>query len=248
MQIAPWLQGTAGIKFDPNGEVTVTGEIGIPDELEIFARKEINKSIFNIAVQAPIVPGIVAEVGGGLSATAGIGPGVIDELSIGIEYNPAREEDTKITGDAHLKVPADAGLRLSVRAGIGLGITGASATGGLDIGGTLGISGAAEAGVHIDWSPATGLDLTANLSVHAQPNFTFDIGGYVSVRALGFSVYDERFEFASYTFGSDYRFGINMPVYYKEGEPFDISTDDIEFEVPDINTNDLLKGLIARIT
>jgi len=248
IQIAPWLQGTAGVRFDPDGEVTVSGEIGIPDELEIFARKEINKSIFSIAVQAPIIPGIVAEVGGGLSATAGIGPGVIDELRIGIEYNPAREEDTKVTGDAHLKVPADAGLRLSVRAGIGLGITGASATGGLDIGGTLGISGAAEAGVHIDWTPATGLDLTANLSIYAQPSFTFDIGGYVSVRVFGFSVYDDRFQFASYTFGSDYRFGIKMPVHYHEGEPFDISTDDIEFEVPDINTNDLLKGLISRIT
>ncbi len=248
VRIAPWLQGSAGIRFDPNGEVTVSGEISIPDELEIFARKEIDKSLFNIAVQAPIVPGIVAEVGGGLSARAGIGPGVIDELRIGIEYNPAHEENTRVTGDAHLKVPADAGLRLSVRAGIGLGITGASATGGLDIGGTLGIEGAAEAGVHIDWTPATGLDLTAQLSVHAQPSFTFDIGGYVSVTAAGFSVYDERFEFASYTFGSDYRFGITMPVHYKEGEPFDISTDDIEFEVPDINTSDLLRGLIARIT
>ncbi|GAA6145680.1 eCIS core domain-containing protein [Thalassolituus maritimus] len=248
IQIAPWLQGTAGVKFDPNGEVTVSGEIGIPDELEIFARKEINKSIFNVAVQVPIIPGIVAEVGGGLSAIAGIGPGVIDELKIGIEYNPAREQDTKVTGDAHLKVPADAGLRLSVRAGIGLGITGASATGGLDIGGTLGISGAAEAGVHMDWTPATGLDLTADLEIHAQPSFTFDIGGYVSVKVFGWSIYDDRFEFASYTFGSDYRFGIKLPVHYKEGEPFDISTDDIEFTIPDISTNDLLKGLISRIT
>ena len=247
IQIAPWLQGTAGIRFDPNGEVTVSGEIGIPNEVEIFARREINKSIFNIAVQAPIVPGIVAEVGGGLSAVAGIGPGVIDELSIGITYNPAHEEDTRVTGDAHLRVPADAGLRLSVRAGIGLGITGASATGGLEIGGTLGIEGAAEAGVHIDWTPSEGLDITANLSVHAQPSFTFDIGGYVSVRALGFSVYDESWQFASYSFGSDYRFGISLPVHYHEGEPFDISLDDVEFEVPDIDTNQLLRGLIGRI-
>ena len=248
IQIAPWLQGTAGVQFAPDGEITVIGEIGLPDELEIFARREINKSIFNIAVQAPIVPGIVAEVGGGLSATAGIGPGVIDELRLGITYNPAHEEDTEITGDAHLSIPADAGLRLSVRAGIGLGITGASATGGLDIGGTLGIEGEAEAGVHIEWTPATGLDLSANVAVHAQPSFTFDIGGYVSVRALGFSVYDERFEFASYTFGSDYRFGIRLPINYHEGEPFDISLDDVEFEVPDIDTDQLLSGLISRIT
>lgn len=247
IQIAPWLQGTAGIRFSPNGEVTVSGEIGIPSNVEIFARKEINKSLLNIAVQVPIVPGIVAEVGGGLSAVAGIGPGVIDELKLGITYNPAHEEDTHVTGDAHLRVPADAGLRLSVRAGIGLGITGASATGGLEIGGTLGIEGAAEAGVHIDWTPGTGLDLTANLSVHAQPSFTFDISGYVSVRALGLSVYDHRWQLASYSFGSDYRFGISLPIHYHEGKPFDISLDDVQFEVPDISPNDILSGLINRI-
>lgn len=247
LQIAPWLQGTAGVQFAPNGEVTVTGEIGLPSQLEIFARREINKSIFSIAVQAPIFPGIVAEVGGGLSATAGIGPGVIDQLRLGITYNPAHEEETRITGDAHLNIPANAGLRLSVRAGIGLGITGASATGGLDIGGTLGIEGAAEAGVHVEWTPATGLDIQTELAVHAQPSFTFDIGGYVSVRALGFEVYDNRWEFASYTFGSDYRFGIRLPIHYREGEPFEVSTDDIEFEVPDIDTEQLLSGLIERI-
>lgn len=247
IQIAPWLQGTAGIRFDPSGEVTVSGEIGIPNNVEIFARKEIDKSLFNIAVQVPIVPGIVAEVGGGLTAVAGIGPGVIDQLRIGIEYNPAHEENTRVTGDAHLRVPADAGLRLSVRAGIGLGITGASATGGLEIGGTLGIEGAAEAGVHIDWTPTTGLDLTAALSVSAQPSFTFDISGYVAVTALGFSVYNQRWQLASYQFGSDYRFGISLPVHYHEGEPFDISLDDVQFEVPDISPSDILSGLIERI-
>ncbi|MDJ0884070.1 MAG: DUF4157 domain-containing protein [Desulfobacterales bacterium] len=247
IQIAPWLQGTAGVRFAPDGEITVSGAIGLPGALEIFPRREIDKSIFNIAVQAPIFPGIVAEIGGGLGATAGIGPGVIDQLELGITYNPAREEDTTITGDAHLRVPADAGLRLSVRAGIGLGITGASATGGLEVGGTLGIEGAAEAGVHVDWTPRRGLDLQATVAVYAQPAFTFDISGYVSVRALGFSVYDQTWELASFRYGSDYRFGIRLPIHYREGEPFDVSLDDVQFEVPEIDTDRMLRGLIARI-
>jgi len=81
-----------------------------------FSRKQINKSLFNIAIQVPIFPGVVAEIGGGLSAEAGIGPGVIDQLRLGITYNPAHEEQTHVTGDAHLNIPADAGLRLAVRA------------------------------------------------------------------------------------------------------------------------------------
>jgi hypothetical protein len=248
LQLAPWLQGTAGVKFSPAGELTVVGEIGLPDELEIFRRYKFNKDIFSISVKAPIFPGIVAEIGGDLSAQAGIGPGVIDQLKLGVTYNPDHEENTQITGDAHLNIPADAGLRLSVQAGIGLGITGASATGGLEIGGTLGITGAAEASVRIEWTPSKGLAIDANVGIHAQPSFTFDIGGYVKVKAFWYTVYSKHWKFASYTFGSDYRFGISLPIHYREDEPFDISLDDVKFEVPDINTNKLLRGLIDRIS
>jgi hypothetical protein len=247
IRIAPWLQGTIGVRLLPNGELEVSGQIGLPGSVQIFDRKEINKSLFNIAVQAPIFPGIVAEIGGGLGAVAGIGPGMLEQLQLGITYNPSHEDQTRVTGDARLRVPADAGLRLSVRAGIGLGITGASATGGLEIGGTLGIEGAAEASVHVEWTPTKGLDLTAEVSLHAQPSFTFDLSGYVSVRALGFSVYDKTWQFASFRFGSDYRFGIRLPVHYREGQPFNISLDDVQFEVPQVSPGELLQGLINRI-
>ena len=140
MQFAPWPRDTAGIRFAPSGELTVTGEIGLPSSIEIFGRQEIHRTLFSLAAQIPIVPGIVAEVGGNLNATAGIGPGVLDQARISVQYNPAHEEDTRVTGDAHLDIPADAGLSLAARAGIGLGITGASATGGPELGGALGLA------------------------------------------------------------------------------------------------------------
>jgi hypothetical protein len=247
IRIAPWLQGTVGVRLLPNGELELSGEIALPGELEIFSRKQIDKDLLNIAVQVPIFPGIVAEIGGGLSASAGIGPGVIDQLRLGITYNPSHEEQTHVTGDAHLNIPADAGLRLAVRAGIGLGITGASATGGLEIGGMLGLAGAAEAGVHLDWMPSTGLRIDAFGDIHAEPIFRFDISGYVSVRALGFEVYGNTWQLASYEFGSNLRFGVRFPIHYVEGQPFDISLDDVEFTVPDIDPGALLSSLVERI-
>lgn len=247
LQIAPWLQGTAGIRFAPNGEVTVSGEIGLPAALPIFPRREIRRTLFDMATQIPIFPGIVAEVGGNLSAQAGIGPGALDQLRIGIEYNPAHEENTHVTGDAHLNVPADAGVRLGARAGIGLGITGASATGGLELGGTLGIAGAAEAGIHIDWMPARGLQIDAEGYLHAEPRFKFDVSGYVSVRALGFSVYDNRWELAAYELGSNLRLGVRFPIHYRQGQPFDVSLDDVQFEVPNIDAMQLVRDLGSRI-
>ncbi|BAL26841.1 DUF4157 domain-containing protein [Azoarcus sp. KH32C] len=247
VQIAPWLQGTAGIRLDPNGEITVSGEIALPNQLEIFSKLEYDKRIFGLATQIPIIPGIVAEVGGNLSANASIGPGAIDQLRIGIEYNPAHEENTHVTGDAHLNVPAQAGLRLGARAGIGLGITGASATGGLEIGGTLGISGAAEAGIHIDWMPSQGLAIDAEAALHAQPTFRFDVSGYVAVTALGASLYDERFELAAVELGSGLEFGVRFPITYREGEPFNVSLDDLEFDVPDVDPAALVDQLGAQI-
>lgn len=247
LQLAPWLQGTAGLRFAPDGEVTVSGEIGLPGSLSLFDRRQIDRRLFGLAVQVPIVPGIVAEVGGSLSATAGIGPGELDQLRIGIEYTPSREQDTHVTGDAHLRVPADAGLRLAARAGIGLGITGASATGGIEIGGTAGIAGAAEAGVHIDWRPSTGLAIDAEGYLHAEPRFRFDLSGYVSVQALGFSIYDNRYELAAFELGSDLRLGVRFPVRYREGQPFEVSLDDVQFEIPPVDPMGLVRDVIARV-
>ena len=248
LRIAPWLEGTAGIRFAPDGEVTVAGEIGLPDQIELFPRKEIRKDVLSIDIPIPIGPGIFAEVGGGLDAHAGIGPGVIDQLRLGVEYTPSREQDTRVTGDAHLNVPADAGLRLSVHAGIGLGIPAASVSGGLEIGGELGLEGAAEAGVHIDWMPSEGLEIDAFGRLSAQPKFTFDVSGYVEVEALFFTIYEERWELASFELGSNLTFGVRFPIHYREGEPFDIALDDVEFEVPDVSPRQILDDLMDEIT
>ncbi|MBQ0957487.1 DUF4157 domain-containing protein [Ideonella sp. 4Y11] len=243
LQLAPWLQGTAGIRFSPAGECTISGEIALPDTLELFSRQAIDRSLFSLSTQIPIVPGIVAEVGGNLRANAGIGPGVLDEARIAIEYSPDHEENTHVTGDAHLSVPADAGLRLGARAGIGLGITGASATGGLELGGSLGIAGAAEASVHVDWMPSQGLQIDAEASVRAAPRFRFDVSGYVDVSVLGASLYEQTWELAACEVGADYAFGVRFPLRYREGEPFSVSTEDIEFEVPEIDPEALLGEL-----
>lgn len=247
LRLAPWLQGTAGVRFAPNGEVTVQGEIGLPSSLSLFDRRQVQRQLFGVSVQVPIVPGIVAEVGGNLTAVAGIGPGMLEQLRIGITYNPSHEEDTHITGDAHLRVPADAGLRLGARAGIGLGIPGASATGGLELGGMAGIAGAAEASVHIDWRPGTGLAIDAEAALHAEPVFRFDVSGYVSVSALGFSVYDERWQLAAMEVGSGLALGVRFPVHYQQGQPFDVNINDVQFDLPPIDTMGLVRQVLAQV-
>lgn len=247
LRLTPWLQGTAGMRLAPNGEVTVSGEIGLPSQLQVFGRQQLDRKLFGIAVQAPIVPGVVAEIGGDLGAQAGVGPGMLDQLRLGVVYNPAREKDTRVTGDAHLQIPADAGLRLAVHAGIGLGIPGASATGGFEIAGNLGLAGAAEAGVHVAWSPAKGLTLDAEGRISATPQFVFDISGLVNVRVGPLALYEKRWKLASYKYGADLPFGVRFPVHYVEGQPFTLSADDMQFSVPKVDPAALLKGLVQEV-
>jgi hypothetical protein len=148
-------------------------------------------------------------------------------------------------------VPADAGLRLNIHGGIGAGIPIVSATAGLEIGGKLGIEGAASAAVQVSWTPTQGLDLTAEAAIHAEPKFTFDITGYVLVEADLFlttiELYSKKWKLAQFEYGSGLRLGAKFPIHYREGQPFDLSLDDIQIEKPDIDPMQLLTGLIGQI-
>jgi hypothetical protein len=259
LTLAPWLAATAGVRLLPNGEIEVSGRIGLPSSLEVFPAKRFDRNLFSVNIDIPIVGlsvagqriGIFATVGGGLDLTAGFGPGTLRDLHLEVTYNPDHESDTLVQGAAEFFVPADAGLRLNIHAGLGAGIPIVSATAGLEIGGKLGIEGAARAGVQVSWTPTTGLDLAAEAEIYAEPKFTFDITGYVLVEAdllfTTIELYSKRWRLAQFEYGSGLRLGAKFPIHYREGQPFDISFDDIQIEKPDIDPMQLLTGLIEQI-
>jgi hypothetical protein len=76
------------------------------------------------------------------------------------------------------------------------------------------------------------------------------VDAYVDVSAdlvlTTIELYSERWNLAAIEFGSNLRFGINFPIHYKEGEPFDVSLDDIEFTVPDIDARSLITGVLDQ--
>ncbi|MDZ4749829.1 MAG: DUF4157 domain-containing protein [Saprospiraceae bacterium] len=255
LKITDWLQGTAGITFKPDGNIEVIGKIGIPAAVDIFPKKEINKEIFKAPTleiplfAIPVGPrsiGLVATIGGGAEAYASIGPGQLTDASVEVKYNPAEEENMSVTGTAKFRVPAEAGLRLFIRAGIGLSIGIARVSGGIELGGALGIEGAAEAGVTVNWSPAQGFKLDAEASLSVQPKFKFDVNAYVeAVLDLWIKEFSKEWKWNLYAFewGPAMKFGVKFPVHYEENKPFDISLDDVEFETPDINVGDFAKGI-----
>ncbi|MDQ3669759.1 MAG: hypothetical protein M3377_05700, partial [Actinomycetota bacterium] len=259
LKLAPWLQGTVGLKIRPDGNMIVSGKVGLPSAFELFPEKKVQKNIFSINIDIPIVGftvlgqrvGIFATIGGGLDAEAGIGPGQLRQAELGVTYDPANEAATTVTGAAQLYIPANAGLHLFVRGGIGAGIPIVSATAGLEVGGRLGIVAALQSDLQVNWTPATGLVLDTVLQAYAQPKFKFDITGFVEVTVDYFigssTLYEKKWELAAFEYGSDLRFGLRLPVHYEEGKAFDVSLSDIEFEYPQIEPSELLAGLVKQL-
>jgi hypothetical protein len=92
-----------------------------------------------------------------------------------------------------------------------------------------------------------GLQIDARGRLSAHLKYVFDVSGYVEVEALFFTIYEDRWQLASFEYGSDMSFGVNFPIRHREGEPFDISLNDVEFQVPKVSPTDILGGLIERV-
>jgi len=255
----PGLKGTVGLQVKQDGSMEVSGAIAFPDSIELFPEKKLDKNIFTVGLDIPIIGfsvagqrvGIFFNISGGLTAKAGIGPGQLRNLKLAATFNPERPEDATVTGGAELFIPASAGLRLFIRGALGAGIPIVSASAGLEVGAELGVDGAVQAGVNVDWSPKKGLELKAQAEIFAEPKFRFDLTGFLLVEAdlllKRINLYEKRWKLAAFELGSGLRFGIKFPFEWKEGEEFNPSLSDVEFEVPDIDTSALMKQLIGRI-
>jgi hypothetical protein len=260
VRLTPWLQGIVGIQLRPNGEIVLTGEIGIPSTVDVFPAKNYTRNIVTIGLDIPIIGvaafgqriGIFATIQGGLDFDAGVGPGQLQQLRLGITYEPAHEERTHVTGDGLFVIPAHAGLRLFIRGGAGVGIPVVSATVGIEVGGALGLEGAAQAGVHIDWTPSRGLVLDARGEIYVEPKFRFDVSLFALVEASAFGLhyefYNRRWVLAAIEYGSGLRLGIAFPIHYEQGRPFELDWNQVQFQIPDVSPREVLTGLIERIT
>jgi hypothetical protein len=259
LKLSPRLQATAGIRFLPTGEVEVTGEIALTKPIDLFEEKSVEKVLMEVHTDIPIFGvsalghtiGIALEIGGNLKASAGIGPGQLQDLSLSVKYNPAHEEETTVHGHAALDIPAHAGLRLGISANLVAGIPIVDAKAGLEIGGELDIVGGAHADLDVDWSPQKGLVLDAEAKAHAQPKFKFDITGSVLVEldlwVKTITLYEHKWELYSKEFGSGLDFELSMPVHYEEGKPLNVAYEDFKLKKPDIDPIRTLKNVFDEI-
>jgi hypothetical protein len=259
LTITPWLQGTVGLQLKPNGEIEVTGAVRLPSSFEVFPEKRVERQIFSIGIDIPIIGvavagqriGIFATIRGGMSITAGFGPGQLRDVGLTVTYNPDHPDDTTVTGTGTFYVPAAAALRLTVDGGLGAGIPIVSATAGVSVYGEIGVAGAASAGAVISWTPIAGIVMDARGEIFVEPKFRFGIDAFVDVSAdlwiTTIELYHKKWSLASFEYGSNLRFGLMFPLHYESGKPFDLSFDQIQWTYPQIEPGELLGGLMKQL-
>ncbi|SHN83763.1 protein of unknown function [Geodermatophilus obscurus] len=259
LAITPWLQGTVGLRLTPKGEIEVSGKVALPPTFDVFPEKLVERRILSVGIDIPIVGvavagqriGIFATIKGGVTVGAGVGPGQLRDVALEVTYNPARPDDTTVTGSGTFVVPARAGMRVQVDGGIGAGIPVVSATAGVSVYGEVGVAGAISAGAAINWTPRTGIVLDARGELFVEPKFRFGIDAFVDVSAdllvTEVELYRRTWKLAGFEYGSNLRFGLAFPLHYESGKPFDLSFDQIQWTYPQINPGDVLGGLMKQL-
>jgi len=252
-EIIPSLVAGVGVEIRENGTAKISGSLKIPEKIDLFPQKAIEKTLFSLGVQIPIfaIPlgtrsvGLVAEIGADLKARAGFGPGQIRKLKVAASFDPSNEASKfEFSGGGELYVPAFAELSLGVHGGIGLSLAIASATGGIELVGALGLQGALSANVQIQYkNNQFTVDAAAELS--AEPIIKFSVNAYVKVDVLLIGeVYRKDWKLASKDWGSGLKIGLRFPVHYEFGKPFELSLKQVEFIVPEIDYKKAVKDLL----
>jgi hypothetical protein len=251
------LEGTVTVHILPNGEIEVGGEIALttrnvppqlgPPNKKLLDFPSVHIPIWGVSIWGHDI-GVFASVGGGIEGYATIGPGELTGR-LGVEYNPAHEENTKVWGKATWHLPANAGVRLFVYGGIGLSALIVKAEGRVELGFGLGVEGALDAEVGVEWTPTKGVSFDAEAKFSVHPKLVVDL----SLRALveadllfgSITLWEpDPIKLAGFEFGSSLSLGVSFPVHYQEGQPFDFSLDKVKFEYPKVDPLELGKDVI----
>ncbi|HEY8880347.1 MAG TPA: DUF4157 domain-containing protein [Roseateles sp.] len=258
LRLTDQFQGDFGIRVGTDAAVRISGSVGISQPIRLFDARTwsrelvhfptISIPIFGVAVGGNVV-GIAATIGGGINAEASIGPGQIDQGTIGVQdFDPAQPDSLHVTGRVHFNVPAQAGINGHLDAGISAGLAVIRATGGLSINLNLGVDASAGAGLDLDWTQTQGLALTATLQASATPRLRASVRGFAEVVAdafvTSFTLWRKDYTLAQREFGSGLTVGVNVPVTWTEQRGLDFDINRVQFQVPEITPDGALGGLL----
>jgi hypothetical protein len=249
------LQGTAGIKYTPDGHVILDGEVALPPDFELFPQLPYHKSLLHLAPPdfpiwgvkvGPVGVGIFAFVDADVSFNACVGKGMLRNTKVHATIDLDRPEDATVVGTAQFYVPAFAGFTLDLGGGLKAQVAVAYAKGRVGLDGTLGIAAEARLDVAVSWNNADGFAVGGCAKVSAQPKFELGVNASFTV-GVDLGLFDIDHEFGPWEkklgeFGPDMQLSAAIPLQWSEKGGLDLDVDKIDIKRPHLDPVALMKS------
>jgi hypothetical protein len=249
------LQGTAGIKYTPDGRVILDGEVALPPDFELFPQLSYHKSLLHLAPPdfpiwgvkvGPVGVGIFAFVDADVSFNACVGKGMLRNTKVHATIDLDRPEEATVVGTAQFYVPAFAGFTLDLGGGLKAQVAVAYAKGRVGLDGTLGLAAEAKLDVAVSWNQADGFAVGGCAKVSAQPKFVLGVNASFTV-GVDLGLFDIDHEFGPWEkklgeFGPDMELRAAIPLQWSEKGGLDLDVDKIDVKRPHLDAVAMMKS------
>ncbi len=245
VRITKDLSGKISVTKPKGGEIGVKGELILPDPITLFPEKAVKDTLFSKAFSFNIFGPVILQIRPSIGYAAGVGPGTINKAKVGAGFKPfAAETDFELWASATLKVPAYAEITAAIGLGVGLGLGGAaSVAGGIEIAGTLRFGTEFSAAFDIHYKDGV-FTAKALIEVGGGLKILVDINGYVHAEALGFDLYDHKWNLKHFEFDTGLSFLLGLPLEYASNKPFVLpSRDQMTLKGPDFSIDQMTANL-----
>ena len=253
--VSDWLAGTAKVVIDPQGHLTVIGEIAPPAEVELFKQRDYIEHLFKFEARAtygiPVVGNVFVFANIGMDALAKLGPGKLHQIKLAGRYSTNPELARSFSVSGTITISAFAGLRLRAEGGAGIEILEHDIKVGVGIDGLAGVRGYVEAtptiGMREVGEPATRKTefyIKGHLEIAAQPFVGLSGDLFVDLDSPWWSpAPDKRWTWpiGSLEYPLPGEFGIGADVNYVLGSP---NLPEIKFGQPSFDSSKFITDLV----
>ncbi|MFC4260969.1 hypothetical protein ACFOZ5_18265 [Marinobacter lacisalsi] len=229
-EIAPNLEGTLQVTINPDGTVDTVGEIRVPEPIELFPEERVEREIFQRSQNIPLWAILVAVIRLRAGMRAGVGPGVLRDITVTGEYTIGAEEQPSFAVTGELYIPAFAEAYLGIGAGLGLDVKLGSLTGGIEGMATAGIYGAISVIPELAYDDGDYL-IEGTATMAAGAKFKLGLNAWAEIEALFVTVWDEEWELAEWVWDLGPNLALQAELSYNFSNPeppeISVSTEDI---------------------
>jgi Domain of unknown function (DUF4157) len=231
-QLTSFLRGTLGVDILEDGTTTIKGAITVTEPIPLFPEKKMDRELFRVSQNIPLWAILVAVIRARGGVRAGIGPGVLRNITVAGEYTVGEDDPSfSITGE--LFIPAYVEAYVAIGAGLGLDVVLGSLTGGIELVGTAGIYGAVSVIPVISYENGEySIDGTATLAAGAKVKL--GIQAWAEIEALWITIWEETWALGEWIWDVGPTLALQANMHYTFGRPeaptLDFKTDNIDAE------------------